>query len=291
MGLQRRHRPFPAPKNPEIDQMPRVFQSAHRGRIRHFRHFAPIAHLREDAAGYFAATGPPASRCGAPATESNGPTEWIVMVTKFSPALFALALAVGCDAPDPESAGSEPATVESPDALDESPEKSTQAPATPEDSWQDPTVEETEDGWATTWETPNVITEDPGCYYTEGLNTEVLAVQQVHAQAISDCSSGFPVPEDEADPGYDFLYYSYYKCLQTAEYSRSYDISRIVKDCFDEDTQWYHEDWCATYLATTAHNECLGGKLWTAGNWDICEPILDIRYDDAMASGECDVEV
>lgn len=205
------------------------------------------------------------------------------MNAKLLPALLSVvALAAGCDAPGPERP-SEPTVVESVDATEEALEEL----HTTADSWDDPEVDET--GCDSTGheaeETSEGETEGPGCYYLEGLYTEVAALRQVHLQEVLDCDDEHPLDE----VNYETQYWYNGLCKFEADWRLVRNRENAIEDCFDEDTQWLHEDYCATRLGAMELNTCVNGGGRAPEDWDACWVLRDARYDDAMASGECDL--
>lgn len=177
---------------------------------------------------------------------------------------------VGCDGPDTEPAASvaEPSEKEVPDRPD--------SPTT--EIAQIETVDETD--W-TSVET----TEDPGCYYTEGLNIEVAELRQTHSDEIQDCREEYSIIGEDTG----FLYHMHYLCRHEADFKLAHTRENVIKDCFDANTEAFHVDYCALHLGAIELNLCLNGKGTDEGVWDGCELLRDTRYDDAIASGECEV--
>lgn len=190
---------------------------------------------------------------------------------------------VGCDAQDARPAVS---------AASQDAKEALAKPDSPTlDSWSDPTEEtavKTEPPERTDGTAPS--TEDPGCYYSEGLNVEVAAVAQTHAQEMADCSEEHPLAgADPGGPGYGQLYWSHNLCQHEANLRLSTRRDNVIENCFDENTEWFHEEDCAIQFGHEELFDCVNGKAHTAANWDGCAALRDTRYDDAIASGECSV--
>ena len=177
---------------------------------------------------------------------------------------------VGCDSPEPVASAA--ASQGEKEVIDKPESPTTEIPqvetATVTDDW---TTEET--------------TEDPGCYYTEGLNIEVVALRQVHLDEIQSCREEYPITGEDTG----FLYHMHYLCRHEADFKLARTRENVIEDCFDDNTEAFHVDYCALHLGAVELNLCLNGKGTDEGVWDTCEALRDTRYDDAIASGECEV--
>lgn len=192
---------------------------------------------------------------------------------------------VGCDSPERELSGSAAATqhekepLDNPDPLTTEIAETTPPPREP--------VDETEtDGWNTV-----ETTEDPGCYYAEGLHIEVAAAAQLHAEDLAECSETLPL--DPNSSTYALAYKRYHQCVYEAtHYYLPIRRNNVIENCFDKDTNWFHVDYCANMLGHQAIFDCLNASAGSpdyVNTWDTCKALRDTRYDDAIASGECDV--
>lgn len=189
---------------------------------------------------------------------------------------------VGCDAPDARPAVS---------AAEQDAKEVLAKPDSPTlDLWSNPTGEpqietavkteppERTDGTASS-------TEDPGCYYSEGLNVEVTALRQIHSDEIQRCREEYPITGEDTR----FLYHMHYLCRHEADFKLARTRENVIEDCFDDNTEAFHVDYCALHLGAIELNLCLNGKGMDEGVWDTCKALRDTRYHDAIASGECAV--